>query len=166
MMICDTIPHHKPLGANVHTKHSHVTNGDRISLEKGTYLQAKQRLTFLGTFTMLYPYALDRLGALAPETLRTLARLIHKVERENRVYFRQADLARELHVQPLTIGRHIKKLRELGVIEPSEESNPFSVYSWRICPFFVWVKEDGAKMRDYLASLPENHPFLTWKESQ
>lgn len=110
--------------------------------------------------------ALDKLGELAPETLRTLARLIHKVERENRVYFRQIDLARELHVQPRTIGRHIKKLRELGVIEPSEDSNPFAVYSWRICPYFVWIKEDAQKMRNYLQALPADHLFHTWKSDE
>lgn len=114
---------------------------------------------------MSYKYALDKVGREAPHAAATLLRLIALVEQENLLYFHGTDTAALLNIPRTTLEAHFSKLKEIGAIvpDPKQEKRNRGIVLWRICPFLAWVGT-GEKLREYINTLPPEHPFLDWRE--
>jgi hypothetical protein len=142
----------------MHTHHS-INANDRVSTAPGVDLVGKARLSFIGKFSVTYESIEMLLRDEAPETFPTVVTLKSMVQHDNQVIFRQADLAQAMGVAPLTIGRHIKKLRALGLLIPDPvDSESVHTRVWRIHPKLIW-RGKGEEMRDYLNKLNSNHVF-------
>lgn len=91
----------------------------------------------------------------APEAFRTASVLRWGVQHRNEVLFLQGLLAKELNVSVPTVSRHLKLLRDIGILVPNPKA-PNS--AWLIHPLFAWY--GGAKEKEkYWDSLPSDHPF-------
>lgn len=90
-----------------------------------------------------------------PEAFRTAAEIRRRVRSTNEVTFNSAALAVALDVSRPTISRHLKQLKELGIIVPQYEQVG---QAWLIHPLYGWY--GGGKAKDkYWQSLAQDHPF-------
>ena len=95
----------------------------------------------------------------APELFSTVVTLRSMVNFENQVVFSQSSLAEDMNVTRLTVSRHIKRMRELGlIVTDPREHNAAAPRVWRLNPKLVW-RGSGESMREYLGKLPKDHPF-------
>jgi DNA-binding transcriptional ArsR family regulator len=127
--------------------------------------QAPSTQRHLGVFSLMFSTALLKASKIAYEAMPTLGVLISKVEYENVVRVRTVTIARELGVSVATVDRHMKKLRELNIIEPDaiEEDKQRGITSWRICPFLGW-KGSSDKIPHYLKTLPPTHSWHSFND--
>lgn len=132
-----------------------IQDEDVLFLSEGLCLQARKKAVIFGRYSIVYHKIEKVINDHAPEAFRTASALRWRVSHRNELLFRQADLAKELQLSTSTISRHIKQLRELGIISP----NPTAPGSaWLIHPLFAWY--GGAKEKEnYWESLDGSHPF-------
>lgn len=132
-----------------------IHDEDVLFLSEGLCLQARKKAVIFGRYSIVYHKIEKIINDHAPEAFRTASALRWRVSHRNELLFRQADLAKELQLSTSTISRHIKQLRELGIISP----NPTAPGSaWLIHPLFAWY--GGAKEKEnYWESLDGSHPF-------
>jgi hypothetical protein len=115
----------------------------------------------------MFHTALSRAAKEAYEAMPTLSILIANVENENLVRIRTTQIAKKLNVALATVERHMKKLKELKIIEPdsAEGDKKRGVFNWRICPFLGWYG-DTKKIDSYLSKLPSGHPWLKYNTQE
>lgn len=147
--------------------HTHLANGDSVSLATGDKLFAKTRGPYIGAFFLMFHAALGKAAKEAYEAMPTLSTLIANVEQGNLVRLRSITIAHKLGVTLTTVERHIKKLRSLGIIEPdsAEGDKQRGVFNWRICPFLGWSGGTD-KLHAYLKTLPPEHPWFDYNTTE
>ena len=145
--------------------HTHLSGGDTISVGSRSKLRVTRKLSYLGKFGMLYQYAAHKVGTEAPHAGATLFLLLSRITHENQLYFNSAELSPQLGVKKATLENHFHQLRAIGAIvpDPIQEHRKRGIVLWRVCPFLAWVGS-GDSMRDYLQTLPEDHPFFSFAE--
>lgn len=128
---------------------------DVIFLKEGMCLQARSKAVFFGRYSIVYHKIEKVINDRAPEAFRTASVLRWDVKYRNEVLFIQGALAKELNVSVPTVSRHLKLLRDIGILVPNPKA-PNS--AWLIHPLFAWY--GGAKEKEkYWDSLPPDHPF-------
>lgn len=92
---------------------------------------------------------------------------IENISYDNVTYMRSSLIANNVGVSKTTISKHIKTLRESGIIQPDDNENniPRSVMLWRICPFLGW-KGKVSKLHAYLKTLPPEHPWFDYNVTE
>lgn len=133
----------------------------------GEKLRVVSRSCYLGTFSLMFNTAIIKASKEVYEAMPTLGVLIGSVEYDNIVRIRTVAIARELNVSLATVERHMRKLRELSVIEPDaiEEDKQRGITSWRICPFLAW-KGSSDKLSRYLKTLPTGHAWFQYVNTE
>jgi biotin operon repressor len=143
----------------------HVKSQESVTVEPGVKLVGRAKLPNIGRFAMVYESLELLIRDNAPELFSTVVTLRSMVNYENQVVFSQSSLAEDMKVTRLTISRHIKRMRELGLIVPDpREHNMQAPRVWRLHPKLVW-RGNGETIREYLKELPTGHVFtLVGKE--
>ncbi len=137
----------------------HIQAKDGLTVAAGVKLVGRAKLPSIGKFTMVYECLELLIRDAAPELFSTVVTLRSMVNYENQVVFSQASLAKDMGVTRLTISRHIKRMRELGLIVPDpREYNMQAPRVWRMHPKLVW-RGNGETVREYLNELPAKHVF-------
>jgi DNA-binding transcriptional ArsR family regulator len=142
--------------------HLHGTLADTISFAPDIKWEPKRKKKFIGKFLIMFPEIEQRFVLQAGEAQRTFQYIRTLVRYENEARFRQSTLARALGVSRGTIERHVKRLREMGVLipDPTEEVTK-SIYFWRIHPYLGWIG-DTEDLDRYMKKLSTDHPFRQW----
>ena len=137
------------------SRHLKLQDEDVIILDESLCLQARQKAVIFGRYSIVYHRVEKVINDKAPEAFRTASVLRWRVKHRNELLFLQADLANELNLSVPTVSRHLKMLRDIGLIVP----NPLAPNSaWLIHPLFAWY--GGAKEKEkYWKELPAGHAF-------
>lgn len=148
------------------SNHTELLKGDSISLSYGDKLVAKSKSSYIGDFKIMFKNAMLRATKEAYEATPTLNVLMANVERDNLVRLRHTRIAKALNVSTQTVERHLKKLRDLKLIEAdeAEDGKVRAIFNWRICPYLAW-KGSTDNMPAYINSLAADHPWRTYNNS-
>lgn len=140
--------------------HSQLNNGDSVSHAPGEKLVVCPKRIYLGDYALMFLSATDKATREAYEATPTLDILKSRVEHGNLVRIRSSQIAQILGVSEQTVERHLKKLRNLGLIVPdSVDANRVrSISNWRICPYIAW-KGKIEVLAAYLKTLPKDHKW-------
>lgn len=138
------------------SRHYHnVPDGTKVFFEKNQYIQIRRRQKNYGEFRMSYQEFIRYVTLEAPDALPTLHALtwLGDVQNQSRVSHEQ--LSREIGKSIPTVARHMKRLRELGVVA-NEVNVPYACY--RIHPLLAW-RGKVEERNDYIEGLGRDHPF-------
>ena len=130
-------------------------DNDELYLDSNQYLQVKRRYNYYGAFTVMNLALLTHANKSTIGASVTLNVLINIVSHQNEAQATHEAIARLSNRSLPTVARHMRQLRESGLIINNEKV-PYA--SYMIHPLYLW--KGTAKQRDaYWDSLPPTHPF-------
>jgi hypothetical protein len=137
------------------SQHHRPKTGDKVFLERNQYIQIRCRGQNYGDFALVYKDYLRHVQQQAPEALPTLVTLIYFNDMQNVVRATHEFIASQSGASIPTVARHMKRLRELGVVI-NDVMVPYACYL--VHPLLTW-KGKATDRDKYIAGLGTDHPF-------